>query len=242
MMTADTPEQQRSNLQKRFDKKQKLYVDQESFKKILEVVGMRVQSIEYLYDSIEGRMDDEVVQEIVKLLDFAKFLSTSSGNPWVPGEPIELMSEANNFDFLQLHLTNQAASQIQVTDITLDCAISDYSKFIRGYSSGGKPLDTQTVDSLDKLFNGWLATMKFKDNNGRIYNLISKDGAIYKATKAEIWQDDQGNLIKVEPDDFRSALDLKEDGLEAFVRKRNKHINSVDVIQHEFPEEQAAPQ
>lgn len=218
-------------------RKQPLTIDQETFKRILDVIGKKVEMIEYLYTNIEGRMPEDVIQEVVKLLDYAKFIVTLRGNPWVLGDTILPMSAETDFDYFQIYLAHGAATQLQVKDVTLDCAISDESNFIRGYSSDGKPLDNKTVDSLDKLFNSWLATMKFESNDGATYNLISKDGAIFKATKATIWLDNQGEPVRVDPEEFKSLLDRKNNGLEAYIQEQNKDIG-ITIQQHEFPEQE----
>lgn len=222
-------------------KKQQLSIDQETFKRILEVVGKNIATIEYLHMGIDGRMPDDVVQEVVKLLDYAKFLVTLRGNPWILGDTILSMNAETDFDYYQIYLAHGAATKLQIKDITLDCAISDESNFIRGYSSGGNALDTETVDSLDKLFNAWLASMKFQGQDGAVYNLISKDGSIYKATKAKLWLDNQGEPVPVEPDEFRAALDRKKGGLEEFIHKKNKIVEHITIQQHDYPQEQAVP-
>lgn len=218
-------------------RKQPITIDQETFKRILDVIGKKVEMIEYLHTTIEGRMPEDVIQEVVKLLDYAKFIVTLRGNPWVLGDSILPMSAETDFDYFQIYLAHGAAIQLQATEVTLDCAISDESNFIRGYSSDGKALDTKTVDSLDKLFNAWLATMKFESKDGATYNLISKDGAIFKATKATIWLDSQGEPVRVDPEEFKLALDRKSNGLEAYIQQQNKDIG-ITIQQHEFPREE----
>ena len=218
-------------------KKTRLEIDQESFKKILEVVGKQVDAIQYLFDNIEGRMDQEVIQEVLKLLDYAVFLANLRSNPWALGELQAPVTEATDFDYFQIYLAHRAASQLEQKDITMDCAISDNSEFIRGYSSNGKPVDNQGSDSVDKLLNAWLAAMKFQNEGGQEYNLISKDGVIYKAHKATILENEAGEPLRVSPPVFKSVLALDNGGLEEFVKKHNHSVESIKIQQHPYPEQ-----
>jgi hypothetical protein len=225
---------------RREPKKTKLEMDQETFKKVLEVVGKRVEAIEYLHQNIEGRLDPEVVAEVAQLRDYASFLERVRGNPWL-GNTMKPVGKDTDFHNFQEYLANKAGSVIHEKNLVMDCAISDNAEFIRGYTSDGQPLGDVTTDALDKLFNAWLATQRIETADGQVIDFISKDGFIYKAVNGEIIQDMQGTPVKVDPNEFRVLLSEQATGFEAFVRKNNKDVEHVAIHLHPYPEETPEP-
>jgi len=72
-------------------------------------------------------------------------------------------------------------------------------------------IDEQTTDALDKIFNAWLA----------FHSILSHDGKLYQSdSKGQIMRDANGNLLTVNPEQFKLLMQHPEDGLQAYAAKQ----------------------
>ena len=89
------------------------------------------------------------------------------------------------------------------------------------------PLDKETQDALDTLFNIWLAE----------HAMMSKDGVIYAATKdGHIKQDKKGQWVRANPDVLRRSICSQQDGFAQYVQKKNPSIRII-LRENPYPEE-----
>jgi hypothetical protein len=89
------------------------------------------------------------------------------------------------------------------------------------------PLDKETQDALDTLFNVWLAE----------HGMMTKDGVIYAATKdGHIKQDKTGQWVRVNPDVLRRSIRSQQDGFAQYVQKHAPSIR-ITLRENPFPEQ-----
>lgn len=133
-------------------------------------------------NNIKGAMDNFVEKRVLQF--------SMNGDPW-SGQKVNYATEMN----MQLNAAEQAIKALngKLTNVKFDFAVSNAGSYVRGYSSGNGPLDSESVTSLDKLVNAWLAT---KDGG-----YIVKDGFLYNAMDKV-----QGENNRINPEKVRELL------------------------------------
>ena len=122
---------------------------------------------------IEAKKLDKYRDILTKVENFAQSVSLkllSSVQPW-KGEA----APSSTFQNEQLNKTKEAISNLKSTaigEVTVHFAINENSQFVRGYTSGNKPVDPKSAAELDKLFTSWLAGN----------NLVMEGGALFQAS------------------------------------------------------------
>lgn len=161
-----------------------------------------------------------------KVRDFAKnthYQRDARGFPWEGDEQMR-----TDFQNLQHHLAEAAVRTITAIlkgALKMDVAVSKVSQFLRGYSEDGVALSGPSVDSLDKLFNAWLA-----ENN-----YLSKGSVIYQANEhGEVVKDKAGNPLRA---DAEAIVQLTRDEKKGFGKFLNDRGLEVVVQQHHYPEQ-----
>jgi hypothetical protein len=124
-----------------------------------------------------------------------------------------------DFHNLQRNLAEEAAEMVVAKiqgQIIMDYAINDNSQFIRGYSAAGRPMDEESVQNMDKLFNAWLA-----ENNK-----ISKGSTLYESDeRGQILRNAQGENIKADSQEIKQMIVDESKGFSQFLRQFNKEDN-----------------
>lgn len=174
----------------------------------------------------KAKLPDNVVKEVIeKVEEYARLVSfklTTGSHLW-SGQP----TESSDFNNMQKNIAEEAASKaidLINGNLRLDIAINNSAQLLRGYSVEGKALDANVVDSLDKLFNAWLA--------GK--GVISKGSTLYEATEnGEIKKGSQGKEIKADAERIKSLLNDKDQGFAQFLDK--KGIKDITIQQQEYP-------
>ncbi|PJD91556.1 MAG: hypothetical protein CK426_00440 [Legionella sp.] len=86
-------------------------------------------------------------------------------------------------------------------------------------------LDEKTIEALDELFNAWLVM------NG----IVNQDGTLYQADgEGTILSNQQGEPMRVHPEQFQSLINDPGKGFSSFVAKKGLRVNT---IQRDYPEE-----
>lgn len=213
----------------------------ESLNKAVAVASNQLETLQYLatnlYKSLEKsrlvKDCEQLINEVDKLVANAQFNEDNQVNAWL-GNVKKVLAANNISDFASFHhfLASLSAAKLDQQSVVLDCAVSDASEFIRGYSNEeGNALDGDELQAMDTLFNAWLA------DNG----MLSKGGVIYQATASgDIAQDKKGNELLVPAEKLRTLLDKTTEYAD-FVQKNNKAVQ-VLVRVHPFDAPTAAPE
>lgn len=189
--------------------------------KAMEVAGKSVEAAKYLVERFTKILKDAGVLDqcqdmLDKVKDFAKYTEFKllpSTQPWT-GQP----GEGSSFKNMQDNIAKDAVSQFKniSAQFKFDFAMDNQAHFLRGFSSGGNPLDANSVKAMDNLFNAWLA-----ENN-----MISKDGVLYQC-------DENGNKGKVaNAAQVKELIGDAEKGFASYLDKKGIHLSSE---QHEYP-------
>jgi hypothetical protein len=178
----------------------------------LDSAGSSVQGAEYLATQFKKiliaakKLEEfgDVLQKVEDFVKYTKFKLLSSSQPWL-GQSVA----TSGFQNMQANMASEAINDLKnmnigpEKEVGFHFAISDKSEFLRGYTSEGKALDAKSVESLDKLYNAWLAKN----------DIVSKDGILYQANK-------NGDIIKeANPSDVKNLIDHSEDGLAKYLDK-----------------------
>jgi len=158
----------------------------------------------------------DIVGKVEEFVQFVKFKLISSTQPWA-GE----QSKSSDFSNMQQNIAADAVEKLEgvingmIKDLKLDVAINDLSQLVRGYTSEGKALDAKLIDSMDKLFNAWLA-----ENN-----IVNKGSTLFDANdKGDIRVDEKKQQVKTGAQRIRDLISGK--GFEAFLYKKGVQITS----------------
>ena len=201
----------------------------------MSVAETSVEAADYLASRFKeiltrAKMTDTYADVLQKVEDFAKYTQfklLSAAQPW-RGQS----SNATEFTNLQSNMANEAAKNLESMNIgtekevLLDFAINNQGDFIRGYSSGGKALSDQSLESMDKLFNAWLA-----ENN-----VVSQDSIFYESNKnGEIIKDEDGRNMIANPDQIKDLVSDPEKGFQKYLDLKGINLTTQ---QHEYPSAQ----
>lgn len=143
-----------------------------------------VEGSRFLNKSKEIREISDQVVAAVK--DFAMDVSLrkAPANIW-NGE----MPETSDFINLQKGIASRAIDKLNeesITGVRFDYAIAKDGHFVRGYGSteDASPLEQEMVNSLDDLFNAWLAEQKILTEEGYLYH-TTEEGEKGKQLKVD---------------------------------------------------------
>ena len=215
----------------------------ESLTKLLELVGNHVETLTYFDAALAVKISQsgmknefsDLMNETKKLIESATYREQEKNklSPW-SGEA-DLMTQLKSyynqteFEAFQNFLAGQSASMLPAEVITLDCALSRQSEFMRAYSSEGTLLEGDALVAMDTLFNSWLAQPERQ--------MISKDGVIYAGTdKGEIKLDSEGKPVAADYDKLNQMLGDESNEFARYVNKMNPSVNVV-IRQHPYEEE-----
>lgn len=189
-----------------------------------EYLAVRVKQI-FSEANLPGHVVKEIVDKVNEYAQLVSFKLMNGSGIW-SGQ----MNESTDFRNMQKNIAEEAARNISGLingRLRLDIAINGVAQLLRGYSVDGKPIDAQTVDQLDKLFNAWLA------ENG----WISKGSTIYESSlDGEIKKDSQGKEVKADSEKVKNLLNDKEEGFARFLEK--KGVDGLMIQQQAYPEAQ----
>lgn len=80
------------------------------------------------------------------------------------------------------------------------------------------PVDEQTTEALDKIFNAWLAANKIISHNGKLYQSDDQGQILYDA---------KNNPITVIPEQFKLLIVDPIKGIDAYATQQGIHIHPV---------------
>jgi hypothetical protein len=161
----------------------------------------------------------ELVSQLDNFARIVRFKLNASNDTW-SGKDAEKSAHKNMHE----NLANSAVKNLQEEkekSFTLDYAMDEKAHFLRGFSGDNKPLNEASANSMDILFNAYLA------HN----NIISKSGILYKA-------DDNGDVqfsVSGEPlhaDVERVKGMLNEKSFDKFLAQKGLKLTSQE---HPFP-------
>ncbi len=200
-----------------------------SLQKCLDVVRGHREGLIYFKQAVEARLDtpslreeysglvNETDQFIQYVSDFEKKQAMSWAGKRPPG-----ISETDFIRF-QNYLATASAEQLQHLLITLDCAISDASEYIRAFSSDEQVIEGAELEDLDTQFNVMLAEK----------NMLSQGGVIYQATAdGEIKLDAKNNPQKASPAVVREMLSGSD--FERSLQKVKPDVK-IEIRLHDYP-------
>lgn len=207
----------------------------ESLNKILQLAGNQVETLDYLQAALSEKIGKNeefagLMEEVTRVVDSAKFQDAEKSklNSWSGSEglidKIRAVFDKTEFGAFQEFMAITSANKIPEEKITLHCALSDKSEFIRAYySDDDNPLSVDEHATMDTLFNTWLASSEHK--------MISKDGSIFAAT--EQGEVDSGKDPKVTAKTLNSLLNDKVLGFAAYLQKIKPGVQ-LTIQQHPF--------
>lgn len=190
----------------------------ETLKKMMDL-ATTAEAANYLYERFTELLDKAKIRdnpEMKGVIDTVRSyveyvnITTSSGDPWSGKAP------STEFESFQQGLADAAAKVVSEKEVVFDYAVSDESELLRGYSSGGEPLDSDAAAAMDILFNAWLAK----------HHMFSKGGVIFEGTPST------ENPKRANVDVIRNKLADTEDGFGRFVKSKSIELTSQ---RHEYP-------
>lgn len=145
----------------------------------MEMAGASIEGAEYLLSRIKVLADNSkllskspelkanVIAAVEQFAAYVKLKLTANGQPW-SGQQVETSDLKN----MQKNIAASAVKELagKLTDVKLDYAVSAEGHYVRGYSADSGALDSQAVESLDQLFNAWLASKDYIIKGGYLYN------------------------------------------------------------------------
>ncbi|MGC1181521.1 hypothetical protein [Legionella sp.] len=200
-------------------------------KSAMEMAGSTIEGAEYLAFRVKDLADNakflnkspelkkNIISAIEKFVEYDKFKLTVTNQPW-SGQYVEASSLIN----MQKNMAASAAKELvgKLTEVKLDYALSENGHYVRGYSSNNEVLDSDSVASLDMLFNAWLASKDYIIKGGYLYNV--NDTTQNENTRIN------ANVVK--------NL-MAEGGLQEFMAEKGIHAV---MNPREYPEEQKEAQ
>lgn len=150
----------------------------------------------------------KTAQEVIKAVDeFAQFVTfkfSQDAQIWSGQTP-----ESSNFKNMQRGIAQQAIGALSDKNypgIRFDFAINKEGHFVRGYAStekGAPPLEEKTVESLDRLFNAWLADKhQVATEDGYFFKTDADGNKIGKLSVEEV-----ENLLTDSAQEFKQYLE-----------------------------------
>lgn len=199
----------------------------ESLLDAMAVAQTSVEAAQYLAQRVREKFTDARVLDkyqdiMLKVEEFAQYTAfrlNSTAQPWA-GE----QAQVSDFKNMQQNFAKDAVNDVlgytaDGQDVQFAIAISDDSRFLRGYSVDGETMEKAEVSSFDKLFNAWLAE----------HNMISKDSTLFMADdNGSLIKDKAGNPIKADPQQFQQLIDSNQ-GYSSYLAQKGIAITSEQV-------------
>ncbi|EHL30769.1 hypothetical protein [Legionella drancourtii] len=200
-------------------------------KSAMEMAGSSIEGTEYLVSRIKKLAENSkllskspelkanVIAAIEQFAEYVKFKLTTHGQPW-SGQRIETSDLKN----MQKNIAESAAKELtgKLSEVKLDYAVSEKGHYVRGYSSNNGALDSKSVESLDKLFNAWLASKDY----------VIKGGYLYSANDSV-----QGENMRISADVVKKLM--AEGGLQEFMAEKGFNTS---MKARDYPGEQKEAQ
>jgi len=163
-----------------------------------------VNTSKFLNKSPEAKkVAQQVVKAVEEFTQFVEYKFSQDSLIWSGKTP-----ESSQFKKMQQGIAQEAIgtlSEKNHPNIRFDFAISKDGHFVRGYASTEKdapPLEKDTVDSLDRLFNAWLANKhQIATEEGFFYKTDANGNQIRKLTAEEV-----GDLMYDSAQEFKDYL------------------------------------
>ncbi|HHF7375916.1 hypothetical protein [Legionella bozemanae] len=209
--------------------KKKALPPREDLLKAMQTAEKSAKSARYLRQQVHQIVENSILlnknpesqalaQQVLKAVDeftqFVEYKFSQESQTW-SGKPPK-----SSFDQMQTKIAEKASatlSEKNVPSIRFDYGISKEGHFVRGYGpteKGAPPLEDETIDSLDRLFNAWLA------NN---HQVITRDGFFFKNEKGverKLTGDEVEALMADSAKEFKEYL--KKSGVESELVSRQR--------------------
>ncbi|HBI21450.1 MAG TPA: hypothetical protein DDY37_02500 [Legionella sp.] len=226
----------------------KIRPNADSWKKLVEIAGKQLESLEYLEKSAhsflkkEGLLKeyDGLMNELSQIVKNAQFQENTKVSPWL-GDTQRLALNETDFSLFHKFLASENAkavvalfaNQTPGTENVMNYAVSVAGEYIRNFTFEGEALEGESLAEMDGLFNAWLV-----ENN-----MINSEGVLYERTASgEIKQDKKGKPAIMDSEKFKDVLHDKKKGFEHYVQgelskimpeKKNIHfaIKGHDYVQ-----------
>lgn len=152
----------------------------DEIKEAMEMAGASIEGAQYLAARVKNlaanskfmnkspELRDNIIAAVDKFVEYVEFKLTANGQPW-SGQQVETSDLRN----MQENIAEAAAKELsgKLTDVRLDYAVSEKGHFVRGYAAGKGALNPEEAETIDKFFNGWLASEGYKIKAGFLYNI-----------------------------------------------------------------------
>ncbi|USQ14006.1 hypothetical protein J2N86_01270 [Legionella lytica] len=198
-------------------------------KSAMETAGTTIDGAEYLASRVRDlatkskflsknpELKENIIAAVDKFADYVRFKLTVNGQPW-SGQQLETSDLKN----MQNNLADAAVREMagKVSDIKVDYAVSAGGHYVRGYSSSDGAVPPETVGTLDKVFNAWLASKDHVIKGGFIYHIDDKV---------------QNESTRISQDEIQKLMD--EGGLKDYMA--NKGI-TIQTRERNYPGEEKA--
>ncbi len=198
----------------------------------MKVAETSVEAAQYVVERLtkiltETKMLDKSGDLLTKVRDFAKYVDfklRANSQTW-SGES----SKTTDFKNIQDHMAADAVKTIKGQaqgNVKLDIAIDATGKILRAFSTNGVQIkDAVVVESLDKLFNAWLAD----------HNIVSKASTLYESNeKGEIKQDANGE-VTANAERIKKLMNDPANGITHYAKEKGLELK-VDM-NHTYPAE-----
>jgi hypothetical protein len=213
----------------------------EALAKIMELSGTSMKAIKYFLAKFKERLTDPKMLEQYsgvqkKLQEYADL----SERKLRPRTEIWSGKAGAATDFKWMHKNIKSDEEESIisegipSDVILDVAIGDGAELLRGYSSGGKALDSNLVDSFDKILNACFAEG----------NVVSQGSILYQSDEhGQIKLDDQGNQVRATSAQLNVLIEgfekeLASDGIPITYRLQ-EYPSAQQEVQAQMPVEAA---
>jgi hypothetical protein len=208
----------------------KIPLQKKAILEAMKVAETTPQAAVYLLDQYNRKVKEtklpgtysDMIAEFVTLI---KHKLRSRSQPW-NGKAVDF----TDFQNMQANIADDASKRLEHiskntnAELVLDFAVNDKAQFLRGYSSEGNALDSDTVVSLDELFNAWLVEK----------NLVSKEGMLFESDDNGQIRIVGGQQVKANPDKIRQLISDPKQGFEHYMDTKGINLTSQ---QHEYPSE-----
>lgn len=166
----------------------------------------------------------DVLKSVETFAQLTEFKLLSRGQPWF-GQVVD----TTDFKNMHANIGRDVAESLKnmgqgiAENVTFHFAVNDQAEFLRGCTSGGKPLDSKAVEHWDKLFIAYLA-----ENN-----VITKGTTLYQSDEhGQIKLDEQGNQLNANPAQLKALISDPQKGFEKYVVSKGIPIT---CQQQEYP-------
>jgi hypothetical protein len=190
----------------------------------MEVAGSSVEGSKYLATQHEKLYDDPIMQGMLNRFSKNTQHKLETFSQSWNGESFDSTGYMNMYANIAVEAAQNLENMGIGTDqgVVLDIAVNSDAEFLRGYSTGGKQLDTPSTASMDELFSAWLISN----------NLTSQDSIFYESDKNGKIIEEDGQNIRANPDKAKGLISDSEKGFDKYLS--SKGIN-LTIQQHQYP-------